>query len=266
MFSNIHSKIFQITHDLPAMMKRTPGHNGVKYRKLEDMLEIIVPRLEFHKIILTPSEIKFFETKAASSKKGEIMQHVSYVQRFTFMDTDSGTCLDVDIPTEASDASCTSKACRMANTTAMRTLFETIFLMTESEVESIETVVELPRKKDPPLLDATVYKLPTEMVELHAKAKDLVNKLADFPIETKTEAFDDLVFSAKTPEEKAFFKEIITAIIKKENVLDPDNVIARKIWITVMDKRPLKTELEHEIMVALNSLGNLERQSEKLAS
>jgi len=228
----IYEKLYEIRKEMPAILKSAVVRGNIKYRKLEDILKEVLPLLEKFKVLLLPSEVKFFTVGKLTVRKattGEITeyQHVSYVQKFTWVDIEDGTTLDTEIPTEGCDQTNQAKACKGANTTAQRTLFETTFLIPESDNE--------------PHRDEVVV-LPSQLKNVEIK-----------------QTYEDLLFKPDTPDKKQFFQELIFKVIEKE--IDPKETelkdktqLARELWKEVMQKKPLVTEVEGEIKACLGKL------------
>lgn len=231
----IYQKIQKIREELPAIVKDKVIIGSKKYRDLETILKHLRPLLDKYQLICLPTGIDFFQNKPETvkhPKTGELtdIQHVSFVQKFTLVDTEDNTTIELSIPTEGMDQTNQAKATKGAVTTAQRILFEELFLIVQ-EKEEIEEIIS-----------------GANFVSAVLVAKD---DFMEKPLDPAK-----IPFVADTPEKKKFLEELIFATFTEKNIHDPHKTLARTVWKEILQKKPTNQELATEIVKIVCNLGN----------
>lgn len=208
---NVSIKLYRVMKELDPMRKNHKTNTG-NSRKISEVLERVHPLLEQHGLIFIPVAVRDYKQGQITTKSGSIASFSSYIQTFNLIDIDSGEFIVIEVPTEGQDAGGTDKATRVANSYAMKTALENMFMIVERDS---------PQKNDSkPSLPITVVELPSPKDEI---------LIEDKPKQIESNEF----FTAKNSEQKSFLTKLIRNGFEKIGVKEPSRDSMIKVWTAV---------------------------------
>lgn len=229
---NVAIKLYNVMKDLDPMKKNHTTNTG-KSRKISEVLEYVHPLLEKHGLIFIPVSVRDYKQGNTTTKSGAIASYASYIQTFNLICVESGESITIEVPTEGQDSGGTDKATRVANSYAMKTALENMFMIVEKEVVNRCDKPSLPN--------------PINGVELPSPKNEIIEEK-----EVKLVSSSSELFEARSGEQKTFLKDIILLSFKELNI-EPTRDQLMNVWNNVNGKVN-KNNLEESVKNLIKNL------------
>jgi hypothetical protein len=241
-------KLHKIRCDLEPIAKNKSMSNNTKYRSASDVFTEVCALLELHKVLVFPSEIRNYTIiNDSQSKNGQMSERVHFEQVFLVCDVDTNEERTFVIPSEGKDPLCSGKATTIAQTFALKSLFERLFMIVERDSEKFQTQLT----SEIVTSELTLPEFPNQkqISQNIATEQDYIEKI------DMNQSSNEEPFLMKSDENRLFFRNLLLECASKDfnlNLVD-DLITAREISKEIMSKKPNFGNLKEEIKISIGS-------------